>query len=235
MKTFLSLVASIFKKPAQTARRGKPIDADAAKEMGAMYLGGASVLDIAAVFNKQPATVRRHLVESGIQIRRPGPRGKQLISRRNAEIVQAYTSGKTLLEVAGEHGITRERVRQILVRAGVRERHRGVEERDARHAAMATAYINGATIEDLARAFGLSLGTVTAIVRGHPLSSDFYKKNSTRGARTRSLAPAMAEAYRLGATIHEIAERFDFSPMTVHRALRLQGIGRRKSGRRKSA
>ena len=51
-------------------------------------------------------------------------------AERRAAIVEAYVSGKTLSEVGATFGITRERVRQVLLEQGVQQRHRGRPRRD---------------------------------------------------------------------------------------------------------
>lgn len=43
---------------------------------------------------------------------------------RNERIVEAYLAGETMTAIGRSHGISRERVRQLIVRAGVTYRHR---------------------------------------------------------------------------------------------------------------
>ncbi len=61
-----------------------------------------------------------------------GARKLRQFTERDAAIVRLYENGKTLEELGASFGITRERVRQILVRDGCNVRHRGQAKREAR-------------------------------------------------------------------------------------------------------
>ena len=78
--------------------------------------------EIADKFETSPATVQKALVQYGVK--RVPKKHISPLSERNEKIVKDYYDGKTLQEIADKHGITRQRVYQILVNCGTEKRER---------------------------------------------------------------------------------------------------------------
>ena len=79
------------------------------------YQDGASTLAISAEIGRiAPATIIAYLRHHGVTIRPPG---RRVSSDLVPPVLSAYRDGKTAAEIGREHGISRERVRQIIVAA----------------------------------------------------------------------------------------------------------------------
>ena len=81
------------------------------------------------------------------------------MTARNQQIVERYLEGFSLTEVGEEFGITRERVRQILLTKGITQRHGGTKRREAHETQIQAAYqqvLEGKSAKDVAEIFGLT-------------------------------------------------------------------------------
>lgn len=78
-----------------------------------LYAEGKSVADIGVALGVGLPTVYNRLRAAGVQLR--GVARQQM---RRAEIAEQRRSGMTLQEIARQHGVTHERIRQILVAIG---------------------------------------------------------------------------------------------------------------------
>ena len=90
--------------------------------MRAQYDSGLTAGQIAAEHGVDRTTVTRYLRWTGLTILRRGPRNpKRGVAEpeRAAEFRRRYEGGETLQQIADDHGLTRERVRQILRKIGV--------------------------------------------------------------------------------------------------------------------
>lgn len=135
-------------------------DALAAK----LYASGASLRAVASRLGTSIHFARRAVLRGGagggVSIRARGrarsPATPALVEREDA-IRRAYACGETLREIAREHGVSTERVRQILARLGLRRR----EERRARGADILEKALREAprhrNLSALARAIGVPL------------------------------------------------------------------------------
>ncbi|GHG97524.1 helix-turn-helix domain-containing protein [Amycolatopsis roodepoortensis] len=74
-----------------------------------------------------------------------------------AALAAAYVAGATLGELAGRHGLTYYKARDLVQSAGVTLRHVGPETPPA-PPGMAARYEDGATIHEVAAAYGFSFG-----------------------------------------------------------------------------
>lgn len=97
-------------------------------EIAAAYSAGEPIDQISARTGVSVATVRTIARAFGARLpyghvprvgRPKGPHNPD----RDKLICEQYNSGRSLEDVGQEHGVTRERIRQILVREGVSERH----------------------------------------------------------------------------------------------------------------
>ncbi len=82
--------------------------------ISAMYTAGIKVESLAVLFCLHPATA-----STIVGPKRPATKPT---AGRNKAVVEAYQSGATYQQIGDKHGISRERVRQILKRAGVKAR-----------------------------------------------------------------------------------------------------------------
>lgn len=213
--------------------------AEADAKIIAAYSAGATVSEIAATLEDGVGNIYYALRRAGVQLRgdKKGRKGKPKTSQRDAEIIEAHERGYTLEQIGNQFSITRERVRQILVRAGVTDRN-GFEGRQAateiRDAKIATDYVGGAKFADLAVMHGLSYSTVKDLMRQHPISREAYMARVPRRIKTskaRQLAPTFAEAYRAGATVKEISAAYGISVTSVYNRLKEHGCEMRRVGR----
>lgn len=159
-------------------------------------------------------------------------------TERFAKICEMYDTGVSLAEVGKHFGITRERVRQILVKAGKYDRHQGVmmpdrvaarerteerlkrrEERQAlrtaRKAKCLELYQQGRTYNDIAAELGVS---VTYVVNYVGAAGLFNRYPSTVGRKKRltdEQKRQIGERYAAGDDYREIAKTFDISPKYV--------------------
>jgi uncharacterized protein (DUF433 family) len=100
-----------------------------------------------------------------------------------------------------------------------------------REAEVAAAYRAGATVEALAGQYGVSLSTVCRALdrAGQPRRQQGRRESGVPGSEAEIVA-----AYRAGATIAEIAKRFECSTKPVRDALVRAGVERRGPGRPRS-
>ena len=110
----------IYRPP--TPKRVSKIAAICPTTLRAAYESGDTMEALAGAHSVSAFTIRKILKDGGAVIRpinvpRTGPLGAY--SDRNTAICAMYESGRTLEEVGAFYGMTRERVRQIIRRAGV--------------------------------------------------------------------------------------------------------------------
>lgn len=83
---------------------------------------GKSADEIAAFVRRVPVTVRKYCKEQGIELKRP-PSPCKAPTERDKALCELFQQGNSLQAVGDVYGITRERVRQILVRNNIFERN----------------------------------------------------------------------------------------------------------------
>lgn len=96
-------------------------DNQIATQVSKLASDGFTTKEIAAALNIAEGSVTRYARNLGIKITHP--RTKELMTRDEQICAMFRSGGQTLQSVANEFGITRERVRQILVKYGIDERH----------------------------------------------------------------------------------------------------------------
>lgn len=94
-------------------------------------------------------------------MRQSGPERIQFVRK----VVEEYQSGLTLQQVGDLHGITREGVRQILVKAGVPCRQPAPLFTEAEVVTMVTGYQTGEAIDQLADKIGRSVAVVRSTLK----------------------------------------------------------------------
>jgi len=98
-------------------KRGSKPKALPVAEMAAAYQAGATYRQMAQRYGVSIVTVRNYLLAAGVT---PHPRGvtpdPRRYTARSQAIYDAYQLGRTLKQLGEEHGVTRERIRQLIAR-----------------------------------------------------------------------------------------------------------------------
>lgn len=195
------------------------------KMLADAYAAGEAAAIVARRFKTTPPTVLKAARRHGVTIRSQSGGFRYKDEMRQAEIVAYHDGGKRTLQECGDHfGVTRERVRQLLVRAGVDVRvfDRKAIERDRIVRAAEAAFADGESILVVAGRFEISTTTLAAWCRAAgvwvPGCGDRHRDKRERYRR-------MADLYAAGGvTIGEVAAQFGVSSNTVARALSRCGV-----------
>ena len=167
--------------------------------------------------------------------RRPRVRkGTSVLAARDCRIVESYRGGKTLQATGAVFGITRERVRQILVQAGAPSR-RAARFPDAVGDTVAQLYQGGKTIEAAATAVGVSAFTARNMLIERGIERRTSGSSAYRPASVRRRDQSMARLYQQGKTFEDVAKAFQTSTTSVQRALDRMGIARRGRQKKKNS
>lgn len=152
-----------------------------------------------------------------------------------------YRSGKTLAEIGQEYGITRERVRQILRKAGVPSfglrPFVGVRQSIASQNADKVISLaeGGATVMDITREIGCCPASVRSFLRHHGVKETPAKPGAKFRPDTLERAQAIARDYEAGLTVAEITTRNSVNAAEIYRALKRVGSTASRKPRRKAA
>ena len=198
-----------------------------------LYQSGRTLRQVADAFAIGVDRVLKVLKRNHIP-RRPRGNGPGAPSARHFQIAAVYQSGKTLEATGKIFGITRERVRQVLVKVGVPSR-RVARFSSALGDRVARLYQRGQTIEAAAAAVGVSAFTA----RNMLVERGIERRTGASGANLRPLIrkrhEAMVRLYQRGKTFKEVANAFQTSTTSVQRVLNRLGIERRGRGGRARA
>lgn len=219
-------------------------------EIADLYFAGGDLEEMALKFGVTPLTIRQIAVGNSQGRRRPRsdyPRLEQV--GRNAAICAEYSSGDSLAVVGARHGITRERVRQILNKGGVSERHNGFnsehrqksrdnrlsaeDRRAARKAArlarqvqIRDLYNAGLTYKEIETETGFNISTIQSEVwaTGGP------SRNAMAGKTNKRLTVADREEivrlFSAGVSLPAIGSQFDICPDYAGNVARMHGARR---------
>ena len=148
------------------------------------------------------------------------------------QIASLYREGQTLQSIGDKFGITRERVRQILRKAGVptegyRAQHKRTSIAAQQEATIRQMHSKGATVPEMAEAVGDCQMNVRSVLRRAGLKANRAFRKPAKG--TVEKAKLIAADYAAGMKTAEIARRHDTHQPSVYRYLRIAGIepGRR--------
>lgn len=128
------------------------------RQLTEYYAKKGETLDgLAKIFNVGKATIRWRVRRWGIVVARASVDNAD----RDMAMVEQYKTGMTLAEVGELHGVTRERVRQVLVRCGLTKRDIRREKRIALIRPyvqqIMTAYLAGQNMQEIRRDLGIQL------------------------------------------------------------------------------
>jgi transposase len=151
-----------------------------------------------------------------------------VLTFRNTALAEAYDAGGDVGEIANAFGLSIQAVRNIVSAHGIRLREGGRDPHGVpgRDEMIASEYLKGFTIEQVAVRMGLGGETVrkSLVLNGIPRRPAHVPSNPEREA-------AMVALYVSGYSLHSVAEQFDTSSTAVNRALTKAGVERRANGR----
>ena len=185
------------------------------QKMVEMGKAGATLREIAAHFGATLHTVRENVPQYKIE-GHPFHVTRDDYRRKNIAIVELAEAGASKAEIARQCGLSRQRVYQIIARAGIYAKTSDFARRKAAAVADVTA---GMTVSEAAKKHRLSVCTVRSLSRNAGI------------AYPRSTASTMLIAARLltsDATKTDVAKEFNVVPAqvcTVAARLREHGFG----------
>src|ERR1035437_7120141 len=101
----------------------RPRVAPTREDVVARYRSGESMASIARRYGANPPTIRDVLLRRAISLRSEG--AAEATGERRRVVSQMYLGGQTMQQVADHFNLSRERVRQILRKAGTKSRPQG--------------------------------------------------------------------------------------------------------------
>jgi len=193
---------------APKGKRGSKPKALPVAEMAAAYQAGATYRQVAERYGESIMTVRNYLLAAGVT---PHPRGLLIRPRdtaRSHAIYDAYQSGRTLQQLGEEHGITGERIRQLIARY------------ECDHGLVKKRNIYGAEFE------WRECVVCGGIFSARPTAPTLYCSRRC-GVRKRTLdlpIAAMLADYQAGMTYAEVGAKYGVGTMTVYKHFRRAGV-----------
>jgi len=192
-----------------------------------LYMGGKSVLTIAAEIGRSSNFVDACLERRGVKKRKPGPAQHVAAVLSNVPRVERIRAmraeGKTLEEIGTELRITRERVRQLCVKNGISaERGLTAEQKQA-----VAEYVAGESLEQVAARYGSAPSTLRGWVAKEGYAIRPSPKISRRDPETLERAKRAAELYRSDKTVAEISQELGYGANggpAVYRLLAIAGV-----------
>ena len=116
---YINGLLAVGRKSGNRAGRKVKQATDEDRALRAGYEAGKSILHLVNEFNRSPAMVRSAILRAGGAMRGRG-RKVSIGKPKNFDVFkERFNAGLTLEAIATEYGITRERVRQVLLRGGV--------------------------------------------------------------------------------------------------------------------
>lgn len=219
-------------RPPRPLSDAKRAEAEAIK---ATYDSGKTLAETGVIHGVCLNTARRLIAEIGGTIRRKGPReSKKGVAdvERAAEMARRYQGGETLQEIGDSFGVTRERVRQLLRKAGVPSLgvragvggHKPAPITDFERE-VAAAYSAGDTpLQQLRERFGITANQLAVILLRTKTPKLGLSHWLTRPDDAERTAKA-AELYRAGLKTREIAEQIGVKrPEQVYPYLHKAGV-----------
>lgn len=212
----------------------------------AAYASGEPVQTIAARHEVGAQVV--YIIASSLGISRPPqprkfrPQRQPLNVERNAAMREAYESGRSLESVGQEFGITRERVRQLLVKSGLLDRHNGSEmpwrkeilqrkaDKEAKSAArkafrkerndkICALYKEGKTYREITEFFGLGKGFISQIEKVVRDAGMMDRRPALIGEVKHKLTDEnkidIAKRYADGGNVIAMAKEFNVTPSHI--------------------
>lgn len=244
-------------------RRRAHIDVEKVVEM---YTAGSSMDEIRDALGHVPRTIRRVLVEAGVEIRPPRRRAKPKTPKPPREpraravkphrdpgvravrsdkivldtdaLVAAYAAGKTLAQLAAEHGCSHPVIARHLDAAGVKRRGAPIHETPEQVAEIRRLYVDEQrTIAEVAAHLGMSSKGVHNIMDRNSIPvRDSASARSALGIGhpiklTDTDHAEIVDWYLAGTPTADLAAAYGVSQATIYHHLARAGVPR--TGRRR--
>jgi transposase-like protein len=192
------------------------------------YKSGKTMLEVGRDFKVSPYTVQKALTYHGVKARKQGIKaGLNTKNKERAKLIEErLNDGKTMADIARELQITRERVRQICVKAGIDTEHRltteqkvavfeYVETLDSVEFVAMKHGVHPSTLKNWITKAGYEVRPGPKFAHAHPI--------------TRERSKIAAELYGKGMKVDDIAAHLSLKKGTqVYRLLNFAGVPRRK-------
>jgi ribosomal protein S13 len=194
-------------------------------KIAARYAAGATLLDLASEFEIAVDTARRAIVRAGGIIRRQGP-----TDHRKPEDHPLFTQMKAMWEggnsmkaIGDACGVSRERVRQILTKAGIHATGEPKRLTSDELAAVHRYFDEDLSLSGAAHAAGFSEFKMARLIRR--AGYEPRKANRRMKDETAAKAARAADLYKRHVKIVEIAKDLKLrSPELVYRYLAIAGV-----------
>lgn len=194
------------------------------------YNSGATLNELAVNYKLGVPLVRSTLVAAGVPIRKKGG-SMPFAADRAEEMTRLYEGeGLTYQEIGDRHGVTRERVRQILRDNGVesqgrRERDRHEEPLNKREQAIASAYDRGVRPADLKDRYpGLTYPELQNILKRGGIATKSKGFFNRRDGYEKTVTGIIKD-YLADVDTGVIAERYGLCSRTeIYKFLKREGI-----------
>lgn len=223
----------------------EPIYEPAMAVIEALYKDGMSLRALALALHIPVLELRSMLVDSGVTIR--GKCQLEQSPMSPSQMRTAYESGRTLREIASECGLSSLTVRKHILSSGGVMRPAYTREIEYPVERWAKAYKAGKSLIQIGREHGVNMNTVrkrlaAAGVTIRPRGSNrLVSDDSIVAVPYRRKRPSvsvssstLADSYRAGKSLREIAEEHGISSRTVQRRLVGVGVTIRSRGKSKA-
>lgn len=147
------------------------------------------------------------------------------VNDRTVRIMASFDSGTTLQNIANEHGITRQRVEQIVRKNGGKRRGQGSRKRApvwGKIEEVRSLAKSGCTLDEIADAIGDARHNVYAAIRENNI--EFRKAKKKVSDRIAKRAFDVAAEYKAGTKTAEIAGKFGIPQPNIYRLLQIAGV-----------
>lgn len=191
-----------------------------------LYEKGLTQKEIAEKCGCSIETVRRIRRKYGVEARRT-----TFSSKDEQRIVKLYKSGLSQKEVAAQFGCYHLTVKKILDKLGVERRRSGRQREFTKHECrrMATLHEEGWSLPDIASEFFCSRRLVEVALHRLGISTPPPPPVVRRGSYTPEERRQMADLYRSGLSVREVAVEIGCNVETVSKTLDKLGIKRRRN------
>ena len=204
-------------------RKMKQIDMARVMEMNAE---GKNIVQIASELGVAYGTLASALKREGVELKKWKKSEKLMgglieMSEFDRVVIESYQSGMTLRQAGAVHGVSGERVRQILVK-------NGEEKRNKRESSLPLERViekvgEGLSREELARFFGVSIQVLSLFLRDNEIDVERANKSALW-----ERIEEIKEDYRAGMPMWDMAEKYgQTSYGGIARLMDLEGEPRR--------
>ena len=188
------------------------------------YLAGENASQMCSDFGVSASTILLTLKRNGVKMRAKGEAQIILSASQEAEACRRYQSGESANQIAQHFGVSPSAVTGALKRNGIQTRS-NIEARGglppAQEDEVRRRYLAGESTLQLAKAFGVSDGTVGLIIKRGGLAVRSVKESM--GGLTDEQEIEVCRRYAEGETTVQLGETFDVRPATIRTILKRRG------------